>query len=50
MYQPVKVSAISLKPIKWNKASNAEKLEALFVEAAKDAPQLGQRPDQHCIY
>ena len=40
MYQSVKVSAISLKPIKWDKASNAEKLEAFFVEAAKDAPQL----------
>ena len=40
MYQSVKVSAISLKPIKWDKASNAEKLEAFFVEAAKDTPQL----------
>ena len=40
MYQSVKVSAISLKPIKWDKASNADKLEAFFVEAAKDTPQL----------
>ena len=40
MYRSVSVSAISLKPTKWNKASNAEKLEAFFVEAAKDAPQL----------
>ena len=40
MYQSVKVSAISLKPTKWDKASNAEKLEAFFVEASKDAPQL----------
>ena len=40
MYQSVTVSAISLKPIKWDKASNAEKLEALFVEAAKNTPQL----------
>ncbi len=40
MYRSVKVSAISLKPTKWDKASNAEKLEAFFVEAAKDAPQL----------
>ena len=40
MYQSVKVSAISLKPTKWDKASNAEKLEAFFVEAAKDTPQL----------
>ena len=40
MYQSIKVSAISLKPTKWDKASNAEKLEAFFVEAAKDNPQL----------
>ena len=40
MYQSVKVSAISLKPIKWDKASNADKLEAFFAEAAKDTPQL----------
>jgi len=40
MYRSVSVSAISLKPTKWDKASNAEKLEAFFVEAAKDAPQL----------
>ena len=40
MYQSIKVSAISLKPAKWDKASNAEKLEAFFVEAAKDTPQL----------
>jgi len=40
MYESIKVSAISLKPTKWDKASNAEKLEAFFVEAAKDAPQL----------
>ena len=40
MYQSVKVSAISLKPIKWDKASNADKLEAFCVEAAKERPQL----------
>ena len=40
MYHSVKVSAISLKPTKWDKASNAEKLEAFFVEAAKDTPAL----------
>ena len=40
MYQSVKVSAISLKPTKWDKASNADKLEAFFVAAAKDTPQL----------
>ena len=40
MYESIKVSAISLKPTKWDKASNAEKLEAFFVEAAKDTPEL----------
>ena len=40
MYQSIKVAAISLKPTKWDKASNAEKLEAFFVDAAKDSPQL----------
>ena len=40
MYQSIKVSAISLKPTKWDKASNADKLEAFFVEAAKDTPAL----------
>ena len=43
MYQSVKVSAISLKPTKWDKASNAEKLEAFFVEAA--AQLKGQGTD-----
>ena len=40
MYASIKVSAISLKPTKWDKASNAEKLEAFFVEAAKNTPHL----------
>lgn len=40
MYKSLKVSAISLKPLKWEKASNAEKLEAFFVAAAKTEPQL----------
>jgi len=40
MYLSTKMSAISLKPIKWDKAANVEKLEAFFVEAAKDTPQL----------
>ena len=45
MYQSVKVSAISLKPTKWDKASNADKLEAFFVAAAKDTPQLILAPE-----
>lgn len=40
MFNSVKVSAISLKPIKWDKSANADKMEKLFLEAAKDNPQL----------
>ena len=40
MFSSIKVSAISLKPIKWDKSANADKMEMLFLEAAKDNPQL----------
>ena len=40
MYDSVKVAAISLKPTKWDKASNADKMEAFFVEAAKEQPKV----------
>lgn len=40
MYNSIKVAAISFKPTKWDKVGNADRLEALFVEAAKSAPQL----------
>ncbi len=40
MYESITVSAISLKPTKWDKAANAEKLEAFFVAAAQAGPQL----------
>ncbi|MCZ6679523.1 MAG: carbon-nitrogen hydrolase family protein [Candidatus Poribacteria bacterium] len=40
MYNSVKVSAISLKPAKWDKAANADKMEAFFAKAAKDQPQV----------
>ena len=45
MYQSITVSAISLKPTKWEKASNAEKLEAFCVAAAKTGPQLILAPE-----
>ena len=40
MYNSVKVAAISLKPIKWDKAANADKMEEFVVEAAKTGPQV----------
>ena len=40
MYNSVKVAAISIKPEKWDKAANADKMEAFFVEAAKEQPQV----------
>ena len=40
MYNSVKVATISLKPAKWDKAANADKMEAFFVKAAKAKPQV----------
>ena len=40
MYQSVRATAISLKPKKWDKPYNADKMEAFFVEAARDRPDL----------
>ena len=40
MYRTVRASAISIKPAKWDKAGNADKIEAFFVEAAKEDPDL----------
>lgn len=40
MYESVEVAAISFKPAKWDKAANAERMEALFVQAAEKLPQL----------
>ena len=40
MYTSIKVSAISIKPKKWDKACNADKVEACFREAAEGKPSL----------
>ena len=40
MYDTIRASAISIKPRKWDKAHNADKLEAFFVEAAREGPDL----------
>jgi predicted amidohydrolase len=40
MYNQIKASAISIKPKKWDKAGNADKVEAYFRLAAKERPDL----------
>ena len=40
MYDTINATAISIKPKKWDKAYNADKMEAFFREAARDRPDL----------
>lgn len=40
MYTSVKVAAMSLMPTKWDKAGNADKMEAFFRQAARAKPKL----------
>lgn len=40
MYNSVNVATISLKPTQWDKAANADKMEAFFVKAAETKPQV----------
>ena len=40
MYTQIKATAISIKPKKWDKESNANKVEAFFRAAAEDSPDL----------
>ena len=40
MYESVEVAAISFRPAKWDKAGNADRMEALFVRAAQNRPRL----------
>ena len=40
MYKQVKVTAISLKPTKWDKLGNADAMERFFRKAAEDGPDL----------
>ena len=40
MYRPVNVAAISMKPAKWDKDCDADKLEALVRKAATQNPDL----------
>src|SRR5262249_18382905 len=40
MFTTIKATAISLRPTKWDKPANAEKLEAFFVRASADKPDV----------
>ena len=40
MYQQITAAAISMKPVKWDKAGNANRLESLFRQAAAAGPDL----------
>ena len=40
MFTSVKATAISIKPRKWDKARNADKIEQFFREAAMDGPDM----------
>lgn len=45
MFEQVRATAISMKPTKWDKAANADRLEAFFREAARDEPDLMLAPE-----
>ena len=45
MYNQVRATAISIKPKKWDRQSNADKLERFVREAAKDSPDLIVTPE-----
>ncbi len=40
MYEKVEVAAISYRPVKWDKAANADRMEELFVQAAQEDPRM----------
>ena len=45
MYRTVRVAALSIKPRKWDKPFNADKLEAYVREAAREGPELIVTPE-----
>ena len=45
MYRTVRVAALSIKPKKWDKPFNADKLEAYVREAAREGPELIVAPE-----
>ena len=40
MYEKIKATAVTIKPKKWDKVFNAEKLESFFVQASHDRPAI----------
>ena len=40
MFDKIRASAISIKPRKWDRAHNADKLASFFVEASREGPDL----------
>ena len=40
MFDKIRASAISIKPRKWDRAHNADRLESFFVEASREGPDL----------
>ncbi len=45
MYRSIVASALSIKPTKWDKAQNADKLEAFIREAARERPDVIVAPE-----
>ena len=45
MYKTISAAAISMKPTKWDKSGNANKLESLFTKAAEENPDLILAPE-----
>ena len=45
MFQELEVAAISFKPKKWNLSANADRLEAMFRDAASGGAQLAVAPE-----
>ena len=45
MYHSIVASALSIKPTKWEKAQNADKLEAFIREAARERPDVIVAPE-----
>ena len=45
MYRSIRVSALSIKPRKWDKSHNADKLESFIREAAREEPDVIVAPE-----